>query len=457
MQFEQQTSAKQMQTMQLNTHMLDSLKILSLPVAELKERIDAELDANPALERVHDTSAVSLEEAFEKFDDLEYKRESEEWADTSIITAKKELIGVIEHTAVSDKQNLHETLLRQLGFQQITAKEREYARAIINNLDDNGFHSTDLDQHPSLSECENVAALVSLIQTFEPWGACVSGVQESLIVQARLYDNAPPHTDTILREHFVELEKRKFTGIANAMDIAEAEVSRVYKYVRTLTPYPGQTFGTQRAPYITPDIEILFKNHTYLITINEQAYPQLRINNLFLAIGTDEHDEKNQFVKSYRQQAQIFITALKRRNQTLLRTAYALLHKQHRFFRLGPRHIQPLRLRDIARTLQLHETTISRIASQKYMQTNWGIYPISYLFSGRIPSQATSTAHSKESVKAMIKDMLVEPGHPSLLSDQQVTTRLMQSGIQIARRTVTKYRNELDIPSTAYREHKSTA
>lgn len=458
MRLEQTLSTKHLQTLQLSTQMLQSLEILSLPILDLQQRINAELEANPALERAQESREASIEEAFEEFDTIESALEGEEWADTTVLTATKELGSIMERTASSEHQTLHHALLEQLGLHQLADAEYQCGQMVINNLDTNGFHIIDPREHPQLAGHPYGEKMIALIQTFEPRGVGVSNVPESLGLQARLRGDAPPHTQEILARYFVELEKRKFSKIAAALQIVMESVSAVYDYIRTLTPYPGRTINTQQAQFIIPDLEIRFNNNSYQVAINEQAYPKLRINTLFLKIEETGNNKDNQFVKSYRQQAQAFMGALQRRNRTLLRTAYALLHKQHQFFRLGPQHLQPLRLQDIASMLKVHETTVSRIASRKYVQTNWGVYPISYLFSNRVGSdeQPGSARHSKESIKATIQEILMDRKHKEeTLSDQQVTNILQQKGVQIARRTVTKYRNELNIPNAIYRSYQT--
>ena len=454
MQLEQQVAAKQTQAMHLSARMLESLEILSLPILDLQQRISEELESNPALERVQDSDAISLEETFEEFDNIEYDRAESEWADSTVTTAKKELGAIVEHTASSEQQNLHESLIEQLRLQQLSEREYKCGATIINNLDDNGFHTIDPDRHPALANFDHTSEMIALIQKFEPWGICVADVRQSLVLQAKLYGNAPQHTDTVLNKHLVQLEKRKFAEIARSLRTSEQEIKRIYDYVRTLTPYPGKTVTAQRVQYIMPDLEILFSNSSYHIAINQRAYPRLNINKLFLTIDTNGNSNDKQFIKSYRQQAKWFISALKRRNHTLLRTAYALLHRQHRFFRLGPQHLQPLRLQDIADMLKLHETTVSRLASQKYMQTNWGIYPLSYLFSGKVHSNNERREHSKESVKAIIANIIARHSDDHPLSDQRIAEKLDQKGIRIARRTVAKYRHELGIPNAAYRTYQ---
>lgn len=452
MRLEQQVTLKQTQTMRLSTQMIQSLEILSLPLFELQQKIERELESNPALEREQESSDVSIEETFEKFDNLESELEETEWADSAVVKAANELGTIIERTAVSEQQTLHNSLIEQLRLQRLVKEDYQCGCAIINNLDENGFHVINPDTHPVLSQSSAVANLINLIQTFEPWGVCVSDVRESLMLQSRLYGNAPEHTHAILERFFVQLEKRKFAEIAAFFNISSESVMRTYQYVRNLTPYPGKTISTQQTQFIIPDLEIRFIKNSYIVAINEQAYPRLRVNKLFLTIETTENEKDNKFIKSYRQQAQAFMSVLKRRNHTLLRTAYALLNKQHRFFSLGPQYLQPLRLQDIASMLKVHETTVSRIASQKYIQTNWGIYPISYLFSNKIDSEIDGIPRSKEGIKAIIKEMLAEQGQATnAFSDQQIAEQLQQKGIRIARRTVAKYRNELDIPSTVYR------
>lgn len=452
MRLEQQIMPKQVQTMRLSTQMLQSLEILSLPIFELQQKIEQELESNPALERAQESSEVSIEETFEKFDNMESAMEEAEWTDSAVVKAANELGTIIERTAISEHQTLHNSLIEQLRLQRLSDEGYQCGCAIINNLDDNGFHIIDPDIHPTLSHSPSSAKLIALIQTFEPWGVCVKDVRESLILQARLHSNAPECTHDILERFFVQLEKQKFAKIATAISIPPESVMQVYQYVRNLTPYPGKTINAQQTQFIIPDLEIRFINNSYIVAISERAYSKLRINKLFLTIDAAENKKDNQFIKSYRQQARSFMTTLKRRNQTLLRTAYALLNKQHRFFRLGPQYLQPLRLQDIADTLKVHETTVSRIASQKYMQTNWGIYPISYLFSNKVDSDIDGISHSKEGIKAVMKEMLTKQDQASnRLSDQQIADQLQQKGIRIARRTVTKYRNELEIPNAMYR------
>ena len=444
MQLEQQPLLQHKQNMRLSTQMLHSLDILSMQTLDLQQRIIHEMDVNPALEIVDNNHDASLDAIFEEFDNIEYDQTESEWADASVTTGTKELSTIIEHTSSSEQQSLHDVLQKQLYLCKMNASDYAYGNIIINNLDDNGFHIIDPYTHSKLTKCTNLSDLIAVIQKFEPWGICVYNIEESLILQSVLHNNAPDNIEAVIKNYFTLLEKRKFNEIARALSITNESVRNIYKYVCTLTPYPGKTISVRHVQYVTPDLEILFDNNNYHISIHESAYPQLNINKLFLSIKSRDSKEDNAFVKSYIQQAQWFIGTLHKRNHTLLRAAYALLHRQHRFFRLGPSHIRPLKLQDIADMLLLHEATISRIVSKKYIQTNWGIYPLSYLFSSKVSSN--SQQHSKQSVKSIIKQIILNNDHTHL-SDQKIVNALQQQGITIARRTVTKYRHELDIPA----------
>lgn len=410
-------------TLKLAPQMRMMVHLLALPVLELREEIKEKLEENPALEEVRGAEVLmsSLEGKGQKEDT------PADW-DEDKADRKQQFL---ENTLVQ-KESLQEHLLMQLGMQKnIDQGVIDAAEILVQSLNNDGFlELLPREAVPDADE-ETLQKAVKLVQMLDPQGTCVSDYKESLAVQASLCDDEPDGTETVIIEHLEKLEKGQYKEIANALKITESQVLEIRDFIKTLNPFPGRAFTTQPDQSVIPSLTITAKDGELSVYMNDLALPVLQVSQSFKELdeSPDADPEAKKFVHDKVQDAQNFINSLKMREETLDKAAQALIKCQREFFLKGPKYLKPLTQREFAKIIDRNESTVSRIANSKYVQTDWGFYPFSYFF----PSQG-------ESVLEIIKEIL-ETNKEKRLPDQQISDMLKERGINMARRTVSKYKS----------------
>jgi len=448
------------QRQRLSPQMIQSIKLMALPIQELKEQIQEEIEANPALEVLEDRSTISLESMPEAGDAGserdEFFENSSDPGFASRSSSDDDSKRMFLEGAISRAETLQEHLLWQLRIQRLSQKQREMGEAIIQNLDDDGFYKEDPKALFPKSEADNVAAVISLIQGFEPAGTCTANFRESLLVQALLDPEAPPIVITILKDHIDLLEKGRHSEIQKRLKLDEEELKRALAFIKELSPFPGRAYSTEEPRYVIPDLLVKLKEGDFVIILNDEEIPVLGIDPFFDRLAGEKKGDRAtaSYVKDNIRRAKFFIRSIHQRNQTLLKVARAVVECQRPFFIDGPKHLAPLTLRDVAQEIGVHETTVSRIAHSKYMQTDWGIFEFRYFFSNSISGAGSAgSRYSKEGVKQIIKEII--QNEESSLSDRDIVDALARRGIPLARRTVAKYRQELDLDSSFGRKRNA--
>ena len=468
----QRLEIKQTQTLRMTPQLYQAIKIMSLPLLELRDTIQEELEKNPALEIVEENSPLSLDDTGRRTsEEQEY---FENTSDPGYIKVqgggsredahRKFIEGVLTRP-----ESLHEHLLWQLRLQPISDAEFRIGEYLIRNLDDNGFHiekpevlllNLDLDGNtlespasslsPEMQETMN--KVMALIQGFEPVGTCTKDYRESILVQIKLHPGPVPWADAIVEKHFQQLEREKYQEIARSMRIGVKEVMKVKEFLRELDPFPGRNYSTEQPRYVVPDVMVKMQEGELVIVLNDEDIPVLGINSFYATIQDQEEKYKQKdlkrFVKNGVHEAHWFINSIRRRNQTLLKVCKAIIEFQRDFFKKGSKYLVPLSLKDIAAEIGVHEATVSRVTNGKYIQTEWGIFELKYFFTNLVPGGGR---FSKEGVKQMIREIIEEEGSKKRLTDQKIGEILEVKGVKIARRTIAKYRKELDIMSSHHR------
>ena len=440
MQYQKQ-SLIQRQELRLTPQMLQSIQVLALPLQDLRLRIQEELDANPALELVDDRTGGSLDEVRDTVSEDDYSESSYAQFQGDENAKRMFMEGTLAH-----ERSLVEHLLWQLRLQPIDEAEYRLGEMLIQNLDDNGFHREDPATLIAPECAPALERLMTMIRGFEPVGTCVADYHESLIVQAELTLDDSVQAVAILRDHLEALERGKYAEIAATLAVTEDDVLTALAAIKRLTPFPGLLFSNDQTRYVVPDLVVRRREGQFFLALNDDEIPVLGLSEGFRDPESLGDTEARRFAEERGKQAKSFMTALEQRNATLLRVAKAVLDFQRDFFLRGRKYLVPLTLRDIAEELELSEATISRSTSGKYIQTEWGIFELKHFFSNRVAGSAGSR-HSKVSVKETVRELLEQPQHKSL-SDQALSKLLAERGINIARRTVTKYRKELRIQSS---------
>ncbi len=448
------TVLSQEQRQTLSHQMLQSIRIMAMPIQELKETINAELEKNPALEVIYDPSVVSLDtmSTNPEITGTASTQQTETNTNYEKHTKPKQSHQELFEKILSNEETLQEHLLEQLHVQPVSETVLKAGELLIQNLDDKGFHIEDPFVVCKDFKREDVQLAIELIQHLEPVGTCTSNFQESLIVQAKLDPAAPPYAQIILEQYFDLLEHNKIKEIQKQLKIEQEELEHAINYIKTLNPFPGRQYAPNNVRYITPDVIVRRENGDFIITINEEEFPVLSINPYFNTLLEKQQDKATTvFVKENVRKAQEFIQSIQQRNKTLLRVVRALIDFQRAFFIKGPRHLAPLTLKDIAQHLELHESTISRLVNGKFIQTDYGIFELRYFFSNSISGAgSTGSRYAQGAVKEIIKDII--QNEPEALSDQEIAEKLALRGIQIARRTVAKYRKTLQLDSSFERK-----
>jgi RNA polymerase sigma-54 factor len=446
----------QKQQLKMNPQLYQSIKLMELPIVELHERIEQELESNPALEVIEDKSTISLNETDNQ------RKEEYEYFETTSDPGRSEYAAE-EHRrfiegVLTRPETLQEHLLWQLQLEPVDDELRSIAGTLIQNLDDDGFHK----ENPETlfpSPQNRLQEAMKLVQGLEPAGTCTSDYRQSLIVQIGLSEDLLPEKINIQKiekvlDNLELLEREKYSVLAKKTGLSENDVRNAGEFLKKMSPFPGRAFAPADVRYVIPDIRVTRDGDDFNIILNDEVFPVLGISPFYREPGKLAEKEARDFARKQAKDAQLFIRHLKQRNQTLVRVTNAILKFQKAFFINGPKFLTPLTLTDIAGELEVHETTVSRTANGKYIQTEWGIYEIRYFFTNSVSGTGEDGAKfSKESVKETIKEIVTAENR--LLSDQEISALLGQKGIALARRTVAKYRKELDMGSSYTRKvHK---
>jgi RNA polymerase sigma-54 factor len=455
MQIQRQSLVQQF-GLKMNPQLLQSIKLMELPIVDLRERIEQELERNPALEILEDNSTVPLDEA------ETYRKEEYEYFETSSDPGGRGEQAAEEHRrfiegALARPETLQEHLLRQLYLEPVDEELRLIAETLIQNLDDDGFHKEKPETlfpapQPRLTEA------MELVRGLEPAGTCTGDYRESLKAQIALLPDAPDFTQDEIEKALDNLElmeREKYSVLAKKTGMSEEDARLFCECIKKLSPFPGRAFAPADVRYVVPDIKVVRDGEELVIKLNDEAFPVLGISRSFEKLKESPDKAARDFARENIREARLFINHLSQRNKTLIRVAAAILEFQRSFFINGPKYLAPLTLGDIAKELDVHETTVSRTANGKYMQTEWGIFEIRYFFTNSISGTGSGgSKFSKGSVKEIIREIIDSENR--LLSDQEISALLSQKGIALARRTVAKYRKELDMGSSYTRRIRET-
>lgn len=455
----------------MTPQLYQAIRIMALPLADLQLTIGQELQRNPALE-------VVSEDATDSLDELEERPEEELFADSSDpgfpnlraggdADAKQRFL----EGALQRPETLHEHLLWQLRLQPAGAEVVRTAESLIHNLDDNGFFREPLAAALPDADPRTLDRAQRLVQGLDPVGTCVADYHESLIVQVRRHEAPAAHAAAVVEGHLDRLERGRFDEIARALGISTADVRAVLAFVRTLEPLPGRNFESEPVRYVVPDLIVRMDDGELVIVLNDEVIPVLGVDRFFERLGGNGSNgnaaggpgggasagaaarDARRFARANLQEARSFIRNVAARNRSLVRVARSVVDQQREFFRRGPKHLRPLTLRDVADQVELHETTVSRIVNGKYAQTEWGVFELRHFFTNSISGAGSSgSQYSKAGVKEMVREIIqAEPPGGKRLSDSRIAAALAERGVKIARRTVAKYRGELDIESSVER------
>lgn len=459
-----QQSLKQQLT--LSPQLIQTFEVLAMSNLELQEKIRTEIEQNPALEIPRERN-VSIERLAEKSDkgtiiddysdkssygsDYTSTRLSSNYDSQASDNNQQFLEGALTTTL-----SLQEHLLSQLGCIPLTPEQYELGHLIISNLDHNGFHKNEVTSLVPSNRKKELLLALKTVQSLDPAGIAAKDSFESLLLQAQL--DTIEESDYLILEkliphHLVSLKSGKFKEVGNTLGIDEQQVELLYSYIKTLTPYPASQFDNRETHYIIPELRVRNIEGRLQLILNKGMVPELLIDENFALLAENKNDphykETSRYVKESIKTANQLISSVNMRYETIKKIGLLLLEEQYQFFLEGPRALRPLTYRDLATRLDLHETTISRAVISKYIDTDWGIIPIKNLFSSALSSTTSESGEiSKTAVKERVEEIIRTHTGEKALSDQKISDMLKSEGITIARRTVSKYRKELNIDSS---------
>jgi RNA polymerase sigma-54 factor len=451
----------------LSPQLQQSLLILQTPLLELRNLVRQEMETNPVLEELPDQSAVDGPAEAESAADNNFKDEfeklaslDEEWRDYMAQSVSYSRSQEAQDKrqfffdSIPVQETLQQNLIGQLNQTALSADDRKAAEMIIGNIDDNGFLQSTPEQMALNSGIpkENFEKLLALVQSFHPAGVGARDLRECLLIQLQRQENENTLEYRIVSEHMEDLGKRRFHEIARRMNIGVDEVQKAADKIGRLNPRPGQIFAAAPQNYVLPDVTVEKVDGDYQIILNDEQIPHLRISNIYkdiIAQGNNGSDVKD-YIRDKIRSGKFLIRSIHQRQQTISNIAQQIVARQREFLEHGPSHLKPMTMGEIADAIGVHETTVSRAVSGKYMATPQGIFEMKYFFTSGYQT-ATGESLSNTSVKEAILDLVKHEDGNAPLSDQQIVEILNERGIPIARRTVAKYRDELNILASTMR------
>lgn len=443
---------KMAQRMALTPQMRQSMHILQLPLLELKSYLEQQLEENPILDDGQESEFKEniSDREMQKLIELssQDRKDSEDYFNAGYSQEEIKEKHNYRESLLTKQITLQEHLLRQLGLQPLNETAHKIGELIIGMLDENGyFQGTAQEVAETLKAgLEDVQNVLSLIQTFEPVGVGARNLKECLLIQL---DSKGKHDSLAYRaveNHLVDLAKNKTELIAKRLKTPLESVKKALKEISVLEPKPGRSFGQVEARRIIPDVTVEKIEDNYEITINGRGLPALKISPQYKNLLNLKHtpQEAKIYLKEKLSSALWLVKAVNQRQETIRRVAECILQTQKEFFEFGCGHLKPLTMKEVARIVERNESTISRAVNNKYIQTPYGIFELSYFFSGAFKT-GTEEVVSTDAVKTQVVTLIEDEDQQHPLSDDKIVTILRSQGINIARRTVAKYREELKI------------
>jgi RNA polymerase sigma-54 factor len=445
----------------LAPQLIQSLRLLQMPALQLEQEIRHQLETNPLLEEVEE-----LEPNLEVDSDTE--AEVDESVDTDwdeflfddeegykVRQPREEREDHFEGTA-SRAETLYDYLTEQLAFLKLSAEQRLIGEYIIGNIAPNGYLTITVDEMAEELQIpsEEVAAVLELIQGFDPPGIAARDLRESLLIQLRHKGMADTLAYRLVSEHLKVLGRKSVMQLSRMMGVTPERAQAAMETIKNLSPTPVQGRFDPGATPVIPDLVVERIGDEFHVIHNDSHVPQLRINSSYRSLmrrGSGSDKETKEYVKQKLDQAKWLLNSINQRRSTMVRAMEAIVERQREWFEHGPAYLKPLRMEDIAQAVDMNVATISRVSKGKYVQTPHGVYEIRSFFNQGV-ARDDGADMSKHSVKQRIQELIDAEPDDKPHSDQEIYRRLNAEGIKLARRTVTKYREELGIPAARLRK-----
>ncbi|WP_286265071.1 RNA polymerase factor sigma-54 [Thalassotalea atypica] len=489
------------QQLTMTPQLQQAIKLLQLSTLDLQQEIQEALESNPLLEvdesvpSTQDEKDTSIEEASysasaenEQAPQLDGSEDSTPTNDEVSTTEVMEKNDIPEELSVDStwddsfsagvssggvsapsedftyqgetSESIQDHLRWQMDLTPFSETDSAIATAIIDAVDDAGYLTVSSEEvlesvGTEGLELDEVEAVLKRINMFDPIGVAARTIAECLTIQLNQFDENTPYLSDaklIIKEHIDLLGNRDYRQIMRKARLKEEQLREALRLIQTLNPRPGDAIVQGDDQYVIPDVSVEKKNGRWVVELNPSTAPRLSINQQYAALTkTMKSSDDNQFIRSNLQEAKWFIKSLESRNDTLLKVSNCIVQRQQGFFEYGPEAMRPMVLNDIAEAVDMHESTISRVTTQKYMHTPRGIFELKYFFSSHVSTENGGEC-SSTAIRALIKKLVSAETPAKPLSDSKMAELLAEQGINVARRTIAKYRESLSIPPSNQRK-----
>ncbi|EPJ4728179.1 RNA polymerase factor sigma-54 [Escherichia coli] len=464
------------QQLAMTPQLQQAIRLLQLSTLELQQELQQALESNPLLEQIDtheeiDTRETQDSETLDTADALEQKEMPEElpldasWdtiytAGTPSGTSGDYIDDELPVYQGETTQTLQDYLMWQVELTPFSDTDRAIATSIVDAVDDTGYLTVPLeDILESMGDEEididEVEAVLKRIQRFDPVGVAAKDLRDCLLIQLSQFDKTTPWLEEarlIISDHLDLLANHDFRTLMRVTRLKEDVLKEAVNLIQSLDPRPGQSIQTGEPEYVIPDVLVRKHNGHWTVELNSDSIPRLQINQHYASMCNNaRNDGDSQFIRSNLQDAKWLIKSLESRNDTLLRVSRCIVEQQQAFFEQGEEYMKPMVLADIAQAVEMHESTISRVTTQKYLHSPRGIFELKYFFSSHVNTEGGGEA-SSTAIRALVKKLIAAENPAKPLSDSKLTSLLLEQGIMVARRTVAKYRESLSIPPSNQRK-----
>lgn len=464
------------QQLAMTPQLQQAIRLLQLSTLELQQELQQALESNPLLEQIDtheeiDTSETQDSETLDTADALEQKEMPEElpldasWdtiytAGTPSGTSGDYIDDELPVYQGETTQTLQDYLMWQVELTPFSDTDRAIATSIVDAVDETGYLTVPLeDILESMGDEEididEVEAVLKRIQRFDPVGVAAKDLRDCLLIQLSQFDKTTPWLEEarlIISDHLDLLANHDFRTLMRVTRLKEDVLKEAVNLIQSLDPRPGQSIQTGEPEYVIPDVLVRKHNGHWTVELNSDSIPRLQINQHYASMCNNaRNDGDSQFIRSNLQDAKWLIKSLESRNDTLLRVSRCIVEQQQAFFEQGEEYMKPMVLADIAQAVEMHESTISRVTTQKYLHSPRGIFELKYFFSSHVNTEGGGEA-SSTAIRALVKKLIAAENPAKPLSDSKLTSLLSEQGIMVARRTVAKYRESLSIPPSNQRK-----
>jgi len=440
------------QKLKLSPQLFKAIHILELTLPELKELLEQEFQENPLIE-IEDKNKETIPEDYLEEDDWSDYFAKERDSNVEDLEKKR----AYRESLITKSPTLQEELLHQFRLNDITEEEYAIGEAIIGNIDDDGYLSVPLEEIAKdlNKDIKEVERILYLVQNLYPPGVGARDIRECLLIQLKRKNETDTIAFKILENYFPEFKSKKYEKIIKELKITPEELKEAIKHISKLDPKPGKLLSSEKPTYVIPELVLEeTEEGKLLVKLNNEYIPSIRINQYYLKLLKDPHtpEEAKKYLQDNLSKGEWLIKAIAQRQETILKTAQYIIDVQEDFFKKGKEYLKPLTLTQVAEKIGIDESTVSRTINGKYIETPLGIFELKDFFKKAIKKE--KEVISVEFLKSKIEDLIKNEDPNNPLSDQEIAEKLKEEGITVARRTVTKYREELNILPSHLRKQK---